>query len=113
VVLGATYIWDGFILPFDWRSTQGRLGLRSLAEDLVWLSVCLACVRGARRYWVIWTAAFSLLSVATDSLFIVWPVTQQAFVSAQFIWAYGLCIAMLWGSLTEGGRRGTHHEIPG
>jgi len=52
-------------------------GPRALIDDLILFAACLICVRGARRYWVIWAAA-----------------------SANVMWSWILGGLLIWASFT-------------
>jgi len=77
----------------------------SLSTDIPLLIAALVCLRRGRRYWVIGAAAFALLEVITDTIFLVAPsVTEFAFASAHRIWGWALEAVIVWASLTH--RRG-------
>lgn len=97
------------LFPLDRIALPQNLAwcVRSLTDDLVLLAACLIAVRGARRYWVIWTAALALLEVVTDATVLLDPdVTLIAFGSANIIWSWCLAAVVMWASLTNPGARG-------
>jgi hypothetical protein len=86
----------------DWTCGGPRLpqimAWRWLAEDIVTIAVCLACVRRAQRYWVLWAASIALLYLATDLMGALVPrVTPWAYRSAGIVWIYALNATVLIG----------------
>jgi len=76
-------------------------GPRALIDDLILFAACLICVRGARRYWVIWAAAIVLLEVIADVAMLLDPdVTYWAAASANVMWSWILGGLLIWASFT-------------
>jgi hypothetical protein len=109
--LGIGFGFDQLV-HFHWTSANIPLGgLRFIAEDLVFLGVCLFCVHRARSYWVIWASAIAVLAVACDALFMTtgqisartitapWQISLRTFVSASRVWNYALSATLIWAAL--------------
>jgi hypothetical protein len=101
--IAAAQYFAAVTFPAGWGSANHIVrGSRSLIGDLLMLAACVVCVRGARRYWVIWAATFALLSVVTDIAFLLSPtITSFAFISADDIWAWAQAWVVIWAALTN------------
>jgi hypothetical protein len=77
-----------------------RLAAGVLLQDGVQLVLCLACLMGAARYWVVWAGAFALLSLVTDAIAFSPRGSYWSGAAADAVWMYGANAAILYGAWT-------------
>lgn len=75
--------------------------LPPIVTDTVMLTVCVACVWRAERYWTIWVTSLTLLALITDLSSGLPGVTFWAWRSASLILSMAGSATILWGVWTS------------
>ena len=75
------------------------------AADTLLLLVLLGVVLTSRRTWVLWAAAIFLLTVLTHTAMLLdTRFGQWTYISALYVWDYGLIVTLAVGVAIEGRR---------